>query len=243
MWMVTYGDMMSLLLCFFIMLAAFSEIKKPREFQKVVEAFKEAFGYEGGAGKAPTETNPMLSLIERLVQISEQHMIFKEIARNDDPGVHGNNTTVQRVREGFQFTIGGLITFEPGSAELKPQAREHLIAIANEIRGYNNKLEVRGHATGMDAVSGSSFDDLYDLSYARAAAARDFLTSPEVGLRSRRIRLMACSDTEPLVGRNYDPMTQGVNRRVEMIVKEALVQDFEAVETAAVPTVSLAEPE
>ena len=43
-WVVTYGDLMSLLLCFFILIAAFSEIKKEREYQEVVRSIQEAFG-------------------------------------------------------------------------------------------------------------------------------------------------------------------------------------------------------
>jgi flagellar motor protein MotB len=39
-WVVTYGDLMSLLLCFFILLAAFSELKQPREFREVLEKIK-----------------------------------------------------------------------------------------------------------------------------------------------------------------------------------------------------------
>ncbi len=53
-WVVTYGDMMSLLLCFFILLAAFSELKREHEYQRVVTAVKEAFGYSGGVGVMTT---------------------------------------------------------------------------------------------------------------------------------------------------------------------------------------------
>ena len=49
-WVVTYGDLMSLLLCFFILLVAFSEPKKPDEFRKVLEKIREALGFKGGIG-------------------------------------------------------------------------------------------------------------------------------------------------------------------------------------------------
>ena len=50
-WIVTYGDLMSLLLCFFILLAAFSELKQPREFREVIDKIKEALGFQGGMGQ------------------------------------------------------------------------------------------------------------------------------------------------------------------------------------------------
>ena len=46
-WMVTFGDMMALLLCFFILLQMFSELKQDREYQRVITAIKEAFGFSG----------------------------------------------------------------------------------------------------------------------------------------------------------------------------------------------------
>ncbi|MHC4092412.1 MAG: flagellar motor protein MotB, partial [Planctomycetota bacterium] len=45
-WMVTYGDMMTLLLCFFVLLVAMSEIKQEDKFLQVVESLRHAFGYE-----------------------------------------------------------------------------------------------------------------------------------------------------------------------------------------------------
>ncbi|HOA53996.1 MAG TPA: flagellar motor protein MotB, partial [Thermogutta sp.] len=43
-WVLTYGDMMSLLLTFFIMLAALSEVKKKDEFEMLAEALRRRFG-------------------------------------------------------------------------------------------------------------------------------------------------------------------------------------------------------
>ncbi|MHC4990575.1 MAG: flagellar motor protein MotB, partial [Planctomycetota bacterium] len=54
-WIVTFGDMMSLLLTFFILLQMFSEMKRDHEYQRVVTAIKEAFGYSGGVGVLPTD--------------------------------------------------------------------------------------------------------------------------------------------------------------------------------------------
>ena len=47
-WMVTYGDMVTLLLTFFVMLLAMSEVKKDDRFIDFMQAIREAFGYVGG---------------------------------------------------------------------------------------------------------------------------------------------------------------------------------------------------
>ena len=62
--MVTFGDMMSLLLVFFIALVAMSEIKKDK-FQQALESLRRAFGgFDAGIGTMPIETNSANTLIE-----------------------------------------------------------------------------------------------------------------------------------------------------------------------------------
>src|SRR5690606_15939736 len=45
-WVVTFGDMMSLLLTFFIMLVSMSEMKEEEKYQAMVESFREQFGHD-----------------------------------------------------------------------------------------------------------------------------------------------------------------------------------------------------
>jgi chemotaxis protein MotB len=233
-WIVTYGDMMSLLLTFFILLAAFSEIKQPDKVQDVIKAIRERFGMIEGGGDAPVDAKTLQSVLEMLEETALYKEKIKKQSNADDPGITGRQTTVTRVREGLQFTVGGLLTFEPGRADLKPQAKEELAKIANVIRGQNNKVEIRGHASGTDATADSPYQSLWDLSYARAKAVMEFMTAPAQGIDVRRIRLIGCGAEEPLAARVYEPSQQSVNRRVELIVTETLIQDFQA-EQAAQP--------
>lgn len=230
-WVVTYGDMMSLLLCFFILLAAFSEIKDD-DFEPVLQAIKDYLGVTGGAGTAPTEDSPLQSVVARLEQVALHKEKIRTHSNADDPGVDGREVTVKRIREGLQFTVGGLISFEPGSAEIKPQAKEALVRVANVIRGHNNKVDIRGHTAGADARASGKFDSSWALSFARAQAVMDELTNATNRIDQRRLRLVGCGDTEPLVSRVYDPAQLAINRRVEVIVTEALMQEFDATAAA-----------
>ena len=65
-WIVTFGDMMALLLCFFILLQMFSELKKDHEYQRVITAIKEAFGYSGGIGVLPIDDPPLRYIVQQL---------------------------------------------------------------------------------------------------------------------------------------------------------------------------------
>jgi len=225
-WVLTYGDMMSLLLCFFIILVSLSEIKKEDQYQAIVAEVKKAFGMKGGGGKMATRDDPELSLIKRLEELQLRQTPKKQVSNTDDPGIHGKDPEVTRVREGMLITQGGKITFEPGSADLSQEAKKGIRVIADLVRGYNNKIELRGHAASMEKGVESAYPDLWTLSYARAKAVMEFMVSKEMGIRSDRIRLIANADTEPLAQRVYTSSGQQPNRRAEILVMEALVDDF-----------------
>lgn len=223
-WVVTFGDMMTLLLCFFILLAAFSELKKEREYQRVITAVKEAFGYSGGVGVMPTDDPPLRSMIQLLESMARQTAKEQKVSSSTDQGIRGKQTRVTRIHEGLQFTIGGSMTFEPGQAHIKPQMESELQRIADLLRGRNNKISVRGHAARKRLPEDSPFDDLWDLSYARAKNVADFLIGQ--GIRPEVISIEARGDTEPIEANRYDERAQEKNRRVEIIMTEALVDDF-----------------
>ena len=74
-WIFTYGDLVTLLLCFFILLQMFSEFKKDHEYQRVVTAIQEAFGFSGGVGVLPTDDIPARSMIEILESMTVQRIL------------------------------------------------------------------------------------------------------------------------------------------------------------------------
>jgi chemotaxis protein MotB len=225
-WVLTYGDMMSLLLVFFIMLVAMSELKKEEEYAAAVASVQKAFGMQGGGGKLPTMNDPKLSLMERLEAIALQYRQRENQSNSTDPGVEGREAAVTTIRKGMLFAVGGPITFEPGSAELSEQGKAQIRQAAELVRGFNNKIEVRGHAASMELAE-SRYTSLWDLSYDRAKAVMAYLTSRELGIRKERVRLIAAADQEPQRLRVYTPSGQTPNRRVEVVVSEELVEDLQ----------------
>ncbi|MEM0914150.1 MAG: flagellar motor protein MotB [Planctomycetota bacterium] len=222
-WMVTYGDMVTLLLCFFVLIVAFSEIKKEDEFNAVVEEIKRSFGMKGGGGKLPTPEDPELSLIERLETVQFQKKKEPNRSTTEEPGVEGREPRVTQVREGMKFIVGTRVIFEPGSAEITPIARRALDEIAEQVRGTNNVLEIRGHAASAEIDQAGRYRDLDRLSYARASAARDYLIE-QGKVRSDRFRLVAVGDREPAAYGVYNDAGQQPNRRVEVVQSETIIQ-------------------
>jgi len=222
-WVVTYGDLMSLLLCFFILLAAFSELKRDHEYQEVVKSVREAFGYVGGTGLAPSQIDPSRNNTQSILDMSLTGRRKDPIDESTIRNMVGKQTRVQTIREGTQFTIGGNIAFDVGSTELKQPAKVELDALAQLVSGRNNRIAIRGHAYGLDrGQEGGS--DLRDISYRRAKAVGEYLVSK--GVRPEVLSYEAFADTAPAEVRVYDPEEQGVNRRVQVILTEILVDEM-----------------
>ena len=223
-WVVTFGDMMSLLLCFFILLQMFSELKRDHEYQRVITAIKEAFGYSGGVGVLPIDDPPVTSIIEKL----EEMMTAQQAKENGSSpsntnSIDGKRMRVRKLREGVVFTIGGPTMFDEFSAEIKPSARKEIEKLAVLLAGRNNKIVVRGHAASKYMKESSSYKDLDDLSYARAKNVKDVLV--ELGLEDRVFRLEAVGTREPFRPRATGTDFEPENRRVEIILTEQLVEE------------------
>lgn len=216
-WVVTYGDMMSLLLCFFVILVAISEVKEEK-FHKVMESIREYLGWENTPRVEPGD-NSGSSFREQISRV------MNEQGSPDPQGAPvkstlGQHVLVQTVDEGHKITLGGKVLFEEGSAELLVSAYPPLDRLISILKGYPNKLEVRGH-TGIEQLPpGSTYRDLFDLAFERARATADYLK--DQGVEPRRIRLYSGGPFDrPESNLTYEG--QESNRSVEIIVSEELI--------------------
>jgi len=231
--MLTYGDMMSLLLCFFVMLVSMSKIKEDADFRAAMESIRKAFGYTTAPSPVAgeyVETNAMTSLIQQIQDTVIQRKWRSKGERGDtnaaQRGQIGKASTVRSIRDGIQITVGGVSLFEEGSDQLLPEAQEELKSLAELIAGYNNRILIRGHTSRMPLPPDSRFKDKTELTYARAAAVKAFLASHRI--EERRMNVEACSDHEPV--RLHSAATYGgqaPNHRVEIIVKDTMVEEAE----------------
>ena len=222
-WVVTYGDLMSLLLCFFILLAAFSELKQPREYRKAIEAINEALGFEGGIGQILNIVNPNNTNINHQRKRANLGGDKSARAQVNEQNIPGRNETVDTLDRGTRWAIAGDFAFDTASTELTPAARRSLDAVAEKIRGRGVKFELRGHAWGVqDEQSGY---DLDDLAYQRAKAAKQYLVQ-QSGIRPELLVIAVAGGAEPRSVDEFNPSAPAANRRVEIIETEQRVSDL-----------------
>lgn len=214
-WMVTYGDMMSLLLCFFVLLLSFSSISE-RKYSRAIQSLK------GALGVLPRNTSvieplPVQQLhprrpraIERAARMIRERLLINNKAKDvkvefDEEG-------------GLKINLPSEILFDTAQAELKSAALSVLDDIAVVLKDLPNaEIEICGHTDSRPLTGGGRFEDNYHLSYARAKSVTDFLHENS-GIPMKVFEIVACGPSQPIATNETEEGMQA-NRRVEIYVR------------------------
>lgn len=222
-WVVTYGDMMSLLLTFFIMLVSLSEVKANKKYRAVLESLQQTVGYRSGPITPPGDEFPLNSLVERLSSLGS--FSDDEAGRGGVKGpqqVPGQDLRVRMPRHGRAVRAGELVLFEQFSTDLTEEGRQRVRKIAEVLAGKPNKVEVRGHTGATPLPQTPAEAELVRLSFQRARMVADQLLA--AGIESPRIRLVALGAHEPLPKSNDAEALR--DDRVEVMVLDTDAGDY-----------------
>ncbi len=224
-WVVTFGDMMSLLLTFFIMLVSMSEIKKDEKFQAMVESMKQRFGHELSMDSvSPGDHRSRSSQFRMLSTASRAKK--KDTHKGGVPtkAPVGEEERVRIIRPGGNTAIGTVVFFESGTFELSEQARAALAKEVEQLSGKPQKIEIRGHTAQQLAAQGANPMDAMDLAYRRCRTVMNYLVETH-GFPTERIRCAPAGASEPMY-LSSDPDKMRLNPRVEVFLLEETVDDL-----------------
>jgi len=211
-WVVTFGDMMSLLLTFFVLLLSFSEVDAVK-YRALSESLREAFGIHRGQTvfDNPKETERRET---RKGTSGELFDSLKSIIPQAFPGAmpdkrDGQSTVVR---------VPGTLLFESGRATLKPEMIPSLRKMADLLKSQPQVvLQVEGHTDDVP-INTVQFASNWELSAGRAIAVIRFFI--DEGILPERLSAAGYADSRPLVP-NDTPENREVNRRVEFRFVEA----------------------
>ena len=202
-WMATYGDMVTLLLCFFVMISSVSKVDMA-VFEQIQAGMNEGFGNKDV--KRPIEMM-MVELTDDIQSMS----LGDEVALGTDS-------------QGIVIEFGGDMLFDSGSAEIRPKmipALKRLAATLSSSRFNSFNFSVEGH-TSDQPFSNEKYDSNWELSAARAASVVRFLESR--GIKRVRMKAIGLYDNVPKYP-NRDPNGEPIpqnrmkNRRVVIHVE------------------------
>lgn len=222
-WMCTFSDMMSLLLCFFVLLFSLSTIEKVK-FVQAIGSIQGALGriptmfnmsFIPETSTAPQEVEP----VQRVRDIERAKEAIAERARSKLVADEASKEViVEGVKEGVRFSLAGRILFDSGSANLSPDGEAILYTLAQEILDDFTMLRVRveGHTDDNPLPPGSNFSNNWRLAEARAYSTMLYLRD-QGGLAENRLSYMSCGEYRPRFP-NDSPQDRALNNRVEIIL-------------------------
>jgi len=214
-WMVTFGDMMALLLTFFILLFSMSEIEV-KKFQQAVNSLHEGFGtstVDFGDSDSPAMTPSDTSTLLVHDPVEDQ---LDEIATALETFVAENgleqNLLVDRAEEGVYLRINDAALFQPGLAEMETDNAWIIEKLSPIMTAIDVPVTIAGHTDNIP-ISSSKYESNWELSASRAAGIARTLVA--MGHNADDVMVTAFGEHRP-IDTNDTPEGRARNRRVEL---------------------------
>jgi flagellar motor protein MotB len=138
-----------------------------------------------------------------------------------DPGIKGHEQDVQAIRPSDYYAISGSINFAENSTELSASGQRTIDEVAKKLKGLRLVVEVRGHASSVEAARGT--EQSMELSSDRALEVARALAAQ--GVDWWQMRLVICADHDRLQAYPQNRAADKANARVEIVITDQVVPD------------------
>lgn len=225
-WMTTFSDLMTLILVFFILLFAFSEIDA-NKFRMIANSFKGVLDYESSlipyeepiSSPIKNEPNQPKDL-ENDKELDNENKQLDELLSKIRSYLseHDLEDVIMATREnrGVVLVLQENVLFDSGKADLKKQAIPFLNKVADLIKTLPNYIEVEGHTDSQRIIQPSPYASNWNLSGDRAANVINFFIRQH-SLPRERFKISGYADIQPIASNETDD-GRHQNRRVVIII-------------------------
>ncbi|MHB8877029.1 MAG: OmpA/MotB family protein [Myxococcaceae bacterium] len=189
-WLITYSDMTTLLLAFFLLMFSFTLMSQEKQ-----EALLEELNQVAKAKEAPQRREDLEATAREIAKQFAQDATFID-------------STEEEVTVGLSSSV----TFALGDAELTPEAREPLDKVAAILARLPNPVRVEGHTDDLP-MRGGRYPTNWHLSAARAQSVVKLLIAQ--GVDPRRLQVIGFGETRPRAPNDSDG-GRAANRRIEL---------------------------
>jgi len=247
-YMSTYGDMMTLLLCFFVLLFSMSTVDA-QKFELIAASFSKTFSvFSAGAsaiGDGMLVSNGVSQLNEldnyinsmgktedgeqnaenilseaEMQQLAESEELAERIAEAISEGQLEEEVDINFTSQYVLLTLNGALLFDSGKAELKEEALPVMGQVGKILERYaQNAIEVEGHTDNVPISTGIyASNDV--LSDFRALEVFNFLVE-NTNLDPADIKHSGRGEYVPIAD-NTTAAGRAMNRRVEIKIYHSL---------------------
>ncbi|GGH76444.1 chemotaxis protein MotB [Pullulanibacillus pueri] len=228
-WLITYSDLITLLLVFFIVLYSMSEVQNDK-FNALVQSLRTTFS---GDAVMNTSDNPPTSITEDIPKAakdqskaddgedekSDKDQLDKLYVKLQDyinKNHLDSSIELENIPRGVQITFKEKILFDLGKADIKKQAETILQSMGGILNSVSNPIAVEGHTDNNPIINSSEFHSNWELASKRAENVMLFLINND-DIKSSRMRFTSYGQYQP-VEKNDTAEHQAMNRRVNIVI-------------------------
>ncbi|MDH5173801.1 MAG: OmpA family protein [Elusimicrobiota bacterium] len=201
MWVIPYGNLMTILMIFFLVLYAFSLVVSGVRFETVVQSLQKDVG--GEVNK---------DYMERVIRKAREREVAEKMDGLIDEKRLKKFANVKIDKEGIKVIFRSPVIFDLGRDELKPEIISVLSAVARVIKDMPNEIVVGGHTDDRPIVSGE-FRSNWELSAARAFSVIRYFIGQ--GIDPIRLSAIGYGEYKPLYANDTEEH-RAFNRRIEI---------------------------
>ncbi len=217
-WVISYADLVTLLLGFFILLYATTD-QNVAKMDSLARGLSSAFNvpikeggseslFDGGSGIIP-ERNSRADIPLDLEAI--RRVIQQETERS---GMQGK-IAVEKAEDRIILRLSDNLVFPSASSDIRPEARPILAVVAKALGRNNNEVSVEGHTDNIPLAT-DRYPSNWELSSARATAVLRALTE-EYGVDAKRLVASGFGEHRPIAS-NLTPEGRAANRRADIVI-------------------------
>ncbi len=211
-YIITYADLITLLLGFFIILYAMSSIDKA-EYSRAVSALGNVFGTTSAGNFVQNTYTPMN--MQQFGPSNGHRALKRTLQRVINENKVENSVKLIDGERGITIRILDDILFPSGSADLSPESKRVLNELGKILKELPNDIRIEGH-TDNRQINTKQFPSNWHLSVARATNTAYFLMTAQK-LLPDKVSIVGYSEYRP-VATNDTPEGRRLNRRVDIII-------------------------
>ena len=223
-WLATYGDMMTLLLVFFVLLFAMSSVDSEK-YKAVVQSLSGSLGVldsgttvsleplinnypSDSPTDSPSEAEELLEMQEEIQKILEESKLAGQVK-------------LEINERGLLIRFLENVLFDSGKDSLTPQANEIIDKVSEILKETPRKILVEGHTDNIP-ISTFKFPSNWELSTTRAVNVVKYMIDHN-GIAAVRLSAAGYADQHP-ISENSTIEGRKNNRRVDMVILRSTLE-------------------
>ncbi|MDR2069186.1 MAG: flagellar motor protein MotB [Spirochaetaceae bacterium] len=222
-WIVTYSDMVTLMLCFFVALFNPDDMD-PSQLAAMISSLNN-IGMGASTGGNTLSLGKSADLGNTIMSLPAQDRgrtlgtALRRATSLFTPEIRSNKVKVTQDERGLVISLASDAFFGPASAVINvEETRDILLRLgtlleSNEVQG--RKFRIEGHTDSEDTDPNGPWPSNWELSTARSLAVLHYLT--DIGVDENRFQVAGFADTMP-ISRDDTPEGMAYNRRVDVII-------------------------